>query len=87
MNIKDLVKDGKKVSFLFYQKGELWYETECGFKFSVPIEDTGDGRFLATDKAMIFMRYIRKQIQANEEGKSEPKTIGELADEYPVGRG
>lgn len=47
MNIKDLVKDGKKVSFLFYQKGELWYETECGFKFSVPIEDTGDGRFLA----------------------------------------
>lgn len=71
MNIKDLVKDGKKVKFSFYQKGELWYETDCGFKFAVPIEDTGDGRFLAEDKAMIFMRYIRKQLAANEAGKNE----------------
>jgi hypothetical protein len=46
----------------------LWYSTECGFKFPVPIEDCGDGTFLPKDKAMMFMRYIRKQIeQTNKE--------------------
>ena len=63
LNVKDMVKDGKKVKFLHYRQKELWYETETGFKFPVPIEDTGDGIFLAEDKAMLFMRYINKQIK------------------------
>ncbi len=57
-----MVSSGKTVTFEFYRKGELWYTTECGFKFPVPISDTGDGTFLKSDKAMLFMRYIRKQI-------------------------
>ena len=57
-----MVSNGKTVTFEFYRKGELWYTTECGFKFPVPISDTGDGTFLKSDKAMLFMRYIRKQI-------------------------
>lgn len=61
-NIKNMVKD-KIVTFEYYRKGELWYKTECGFLFPVPIDDTGDGTFLAKDKAMMFMRYIRKQLQ------------------------
>lgn len=61
-SIKEMVKDGKKVNFVRYRKGELIYVTECGFEFIVPIEDTGDGTFLAEDKAMFFMRYIRKHI-------------------------
>jgi hypothetical protein len=84
MNIKDLVKD-TKVRFLYYQKGELWYEvikeaetyspttyTEYDrlFVFPVPIDDTGDGRFLAEDKALIFMRYIRKYLQEQEKEKN-----------------
>ena len=64
LNIKDMVKDNKQVTFEFYRKGELWYKTECNFLFPVPIEDTGDGTFLKEDKAMMFMRYIRKQIEA-----------------------
>lgn len=64
--IKDMVENGQQVTFVHYRKGELWYTTENGFMFPVPIEDTGDGTFLAKDKAMLFMRYIRKQIDARE---------------------
>lgn len=70
MNIKDMVKDNKKVRFLRYRKGELIYTTECGFEFPVPIDDVGDGVFLSEDKAMLFMRYIRKHIQNIEKEKS-----------------
>lgn len=63
MNIKDMVKDGKKVRFVQYKHNQLWYETDCGFRFPVEISDTGDGTFLAEDKAILFMRYIRKQIE------------------------
>lgn len=65
----DMVKDGKKVTFLHYRQKELWYTTECGFEFPVPISDTGDATFLASDKAMLFMRWINLQIKAIEEGK------------------
>jgi hypothetical protein len=63
-DIKDMVRDSKKVTFEFYRQKELWYKTECGFEFPVPIEDTGNGVFLKEDKAMLFMRYIRKQVEA-----------------------
>lgn len=71
MNIKEMVSDGKKVSFVCYKQKELWYRTETGFDFPVPIDDTGDGVFLATDKAILFMRYIRKHIKMLEEAKQE----------------
>jgi hypothetical protein len=69
LNIKDMVKGGQKVKFVCYGSGELWYVTDSGFEFPVPIDDTGDGIFLATDKAMLFMRYIRKHIEYLEESK------------------
>ena len=59
--VKDMVRDGRKVRFARYAKGELWYATEDGFEFPVPVSDTGDGSFMAEDKAMLFMRWIRKQ--------------------------
>lgn len=71
MNIKDMVKDGKKVKFSFYRHGELWYTTEDGFEFPVPVSDAGDAIFMAEDKAMLFMRYIRKHIAAIEQAKAE----------------
>lgn len=61
-NIKDMIKDGKTVKFIKYHQKQLWYQTECGFKFPVDVSDTGDGVFLANDKAIFFMRYIRKYI-------------------------
>jgi len=70
MNIKDMVSNGKRVYFIRYQKNELWYVTECGFEFPVPISDTGDACFEKEDKALLFMRWIRKQIENINEGKS-----------------
>lgn len=58
-----MVKDGKKVFFKRVIDGNLVYETECEFEFPVPVEDTGDGKFLTEDKAMFLMRYIRKEIE------------------------
>ena len=63
-DIKEMVRNNKKVTFIFYRQKELWYKTECGFEFPVPIDDTGNGVFLNEDKAMLFMRYIRKQLGA-----------------------
>jgi len=61
--LKDMVSDNKVVRFKHYQAGDLWYETESGFVFPVPISDTGTAKFLAEDRAMLFMRYIRKQLE------------------------
>lgn len=61
ITVKDMVRDGKRVRFVRYSKHELWYVTEDGFEFPVPVSDTGDGSFMAEDKAMLFMRWIRKQ--------------------------
>ena len=62
-NIKDMVKNNQKVNFIAYKESNLYYTTECGFVFPVPISDIGDGVFNATEKAMLLMRYIRKQIE------------------------
>jgi hypothetical protein len=49
-----------KVRFEFYRDGQLFYRTESGLLFPVPIEDIGNATFLAEDKGILFMRYIRK---------------------------
>lgn len=82
MNIKDMVKDGKKVVFKRLIDGNLIYETECGFEFPVPVEDTGDGKFLSEDKAMFLMRYIRKEIEKIQNNEASvlrqvPASLGE----------
>lgn len=58
--VKEMVKDKKKIKFVLYRKGELWYITECGFQFPVPISDTGDASFKAEDDALYYMRWISK---------------------------
>lgn len=70
MSIKEMVKD-KTVKFLFYKENELWYVTECGFEFPVPISDTGAAAFNNEDKAILFMRWIRKHIELIKNAKGE----------------
>ncbi len=70
MTLKELVKD-KVVRFKYYRDGELWYETEDGFDFPVPISDTGTGIFQAEDKAILFMRWIRKYMAERESWEKE----------------
>jgi hypothetical protein len=67
--LKEMVANDNQVHFEFYRKGELWYKTNCGFEFPVPVSDAGDGTFLKSDRAMFFMRYIRKQLESIAEGK------------------
>ena len=71
LNLKDIVKDGKKANFIFYRQKELWYKTECGFEFPVPIEDAGDGVFQVEEKALLLMRYIRKHLDMLEKARQE----------------
>ena len=60
--IKDHVRG--TVNFTHYFDGNLWYKTsETAFHFPVPIDDVGTATFLASDKAMMFMRYIRKHME------------------------
>lgn len=67
MGIKDLVK-GRTVTFEYYYDSCLWYSVdEKDFLFPVPIEDIGTAKFMAKDKAMLYMRYIRKYLDKIEE--------------------
>jgi len=67
--VKEMIVNNQKVRFTFYRDGDLWYETECGFRFPVPIADAGTATFLAEDRASLFMSYIRKQVAVIEEGR------------------
>ena len=47
--------------------GNLIYSVEdTDFIFHVPFVDLKGGRFKAEDKAIFFMRWIRKQFEANQ---------------------
>lgn len=74
LSLKEMVKD-KVVCFTHYRDGDLWYETEDGFAFPVPIVDTGNATFRARDKALLFMRYIRKHLEVLEKAKCDAKTV------------
>jgi hypothetical protein len=69
MTVKECIQGNAK--FLYYRKGELYYETANGLKFPVPVSDCGDGEFKAEEKGMLMMRWIRKQLAAIEEGKKQ----------------
>lgn len=62
MRIKDHIVGN--VKFQYYRDGQLYYKTEPGMLFPVPIEDIGNATFLAEDKAILFMRYIRKHLES-----------------------
>ncbi len=66
-NIKEIIKDNK-VYFSYYRAGHLYYNVNVDNKkylFPVPIQDIGDATFSNEDKAILFMRYIRKAIEQN----------------------
>lgn len=61
IDIKYLVKD-QRVHFKFYRDNALYYETDSGFRFPIPVEDMNSGVFLPDDKAILYMRWIRKAL-------------------------
>jgi hypothetical protein len=79
LSLKDMIKDNKKVRFSFYRDHELWYTTEDGYEFPVPISDVGTATFLAEDKAILYMRYIRKHMEMLVKAKEEHELAMSLA--------
>ncbi len=63
LTVKELVLGNQWVSFHQYSNGNLWYKHETGFLFPIPIDDTGDAVFHDVEKAVLCMRWIRKQIE------------------------
>jgi len=62
MKIKEIVKD-QNAHFVFYRDKSLFYETDNGFQFPVPIEDAGSATLNKEEKAILLMRYIRKHME------------------------
>lgn len=62
MSIKDMVKN-RNVDFMYYKDKEFWYQTEDGFDFPVPLDDVGTSILKTKDKAIYFMRWIRKHLE------------------------
>lgn len=71
MDIKRLYKTQEPVRFTHFANGEFWYETVDGFAFPVPLEDIGNATLLASDKATLFVRYIRKHLAMLEAAKRD----------------
>lgn len=68
VELKNLVKD-RTVIFDRYKDGTMYYTVateDATYRFPVPLDDIGTATLLATDKALLFMRYIRKAIDNNE---------------------
>ena len=69
--VAEMVKGNKMVRFVRYRQNHLYYVTECGFEFPVPIEDLGDATVHAEEKALFLMRYIRKHLAIVSENQEE----------------
>lgn len=61
VDIKTLVKD-QRVTFQFYRDNAIWYQTDNGFRFPIPVEDMSQAVFHPKDNAIMFMRWIRKAL-------------------------
>jgi hypothetical protein len=78
MDIKELIKDNY-VKFDSYRQGRFYYNVEKvirnensptgesieKYQFTVPIDDIGTATLLSQDKAITYMRWIRKAINDN----------------------
>ena len=75
--ILNLVKN-QKAHIMYYSDGELWYKTDNGFEFPVPVHnrtEVGVATFNVEEKAILLMRYIRKHLEYIEKAKQEQNEV------------
>ena len=60
IDVKRAVMEQRKVSFVKYFDGSLWYKTEFNEEFPVPISEAGTASFNVEETAILFMRYMNK---------------------------
>jgi len=65
MSITELVRN-KQARFVHYREGKFIYQTEDGFQFPIPLTEVGAATLLAEDKALFFMRWIRRHLEVME---------------------
>ena len=53
----------QSVRFLQYYGGDLWYETENGFRFPVPVAEVENMTCLAEDRAENFAPWIDRHLK------------------------
>lgn len=64
--VSDLIKNGSRVRFSFFRAGMFYYIIVVPnhmYEFPVPIDDIGNATLHDYDKAITFMRWIRKSIE------------------------
>jgi hypothetical protein len=67
MKVTDFVYTGNTVHFSSYKQNYFWYVvrdkiTGDLFRFPILMDEIGGTELLHTDKAILFMRWIRKAI-------------------------
>lgn len=58
INIKEAVK--YNVKFDHYREGVMYYKTQQGDIFGVPLDDVGNATLGNVEKGILMMRYMRK---------------------------
>lgn len=67
ISIKDIVKDNN-AHFESYRNGYFHYVTDGGFEFRIPLDDVDGVTLNKEDKAIFFMRWIKKELAGIAQG-------------------
>ena len=69
VSIKEHVVNDQKVHFSFFRDNQFWYKTDLGFVFPISLEEVQLSKvtLLQEDKALLFMRWMRKYIESCKE--------------------
>ncbi len=59
----DIVKNSKISKFVQFRENTFIYKTDSGFTFTIPLEDIKGATLLNEDKTILFMRWIRKEVE------------------------
>ena len=68
-----------RARFTFFRDRTLYYRCDYdGYEFPVPVADTGNEQgdsaiFLADDKGIFFMRWIRKAMESEDDSQTPVK--------------
>ena len=75
VKLVELVRPGKVVRFSYYRDKEFWYQHCDGLLFPVALSEVDNpasrATLLAEDKAIYFMRWMKKYIESCKKESSE----------------
>jgi hypothetical protein len=70
LNLRSILTPNMRVKFDYFRDGALWYSTQNGFQFPVPINTLSHTSVcLANDKAERFDYWIKKYYNKTKEEK------------------